>query len=98
VTARYDGIIVHSLHPSNISAEQGSETRCGRIGHRVKKLTPSASFRAGRPRKGRPRPFAEDQGLSAEWGERGIGGWGHSTRRYPFNAQTSPRFLSATPP
>jgi hypothetical protein len=42
VTARYDGIIVHSLHPSNISAEQGSETRCGRVGHRVKKLTAKA--------------------------------------------------------
>jgi hypothetical protein len=33
VTAHYDGIIVHSLHPSNIIRRRGSETRCGRGGY-----------------------------------------------------------------
>jgi hypothetical protein len=36
VTARYGGIILHSLHPSNISAEQGAR-RGGAGGHNGEK-------------------------------------------------------------
>jgi hypothetical protein len=46
----------------------------------------------GGPRTGRPRPFAEDRGLSAEWGE----GWGLGARppgARPFNAARPLRFL-----
>jgi hypothetical protein len=42
---------------------------------------PSDSFEAVAGREqGRPRPFAEDRGLSAEWGE-GLGAGGTPTRR-----------------
>jgi hypothetical protein len=37
VTTRYDGIIVHSLHPSNISAEEG--VRRGAVGAATKRET-----------------------------------------------------------
>jgi len=70
VTARYDGIIVHSLHPSNISAEEG--VRRGAVGAATKRETPA---------------FCGDRGLSAEWGERGIGGWGHAHPARDFSTQ-----------
>src|SRR6266545_7838211 len=49
-----------------------------------------------RPRKGRPRPFAEDRGLSAEWGERGWGLGGTPTRHEPTErggANTVPAWI-----
>src|SRR6266545_5513568 len=46
-----------------------------------------------RPRKGRPRPFAEDRGLSAEWGERGWGLGARPTRHAAASVQFLPPHL-----
>src|SRR6266545_8046191 len=86
---------IQATHPPN----EGGETRCGRVGQQTGSKSslppcPRIAFGPWRPRKGRPRPFAEDRGLSAEWGERGVGGWGHAHPARDFlNAAAPIQFL-----
>jgi hypothetical protein len=70
---------IQATQPPNERVRRGAAVGVGQQTGSKSSLPPCPRIAFGpwRPRKGRPRPFAEDRGLSAEWGERG---WGLGAR------------------
>jgi hypothetical protein len=89
MTARHDVLsyipCIQATQPPSEGVRRGA-VGGNKPGQKAHSLLPSDSFGSWRPRKGRPRPFAEDRGLSAEWGERGWGLGGTPTRHEPYAA------------